>query len=72
LPIVDYALQETNPNFSFSFKTILSPSYDDYVPEFVPLPLAQANQYGIKKQGGIGGVLGNTFFGGWGRVQREA
>jgi hypothetical protein len=35
----------------------------------VPLALAQANQYAIKKQGGIGGVLGNTFWGGGGSAK---
>jgi len=30
------------------------------------MPFAQAKEYGIKKQGGIGNVLGNSFGGGWG------
>ncbi len=33
------------------------------------LPLAQAKQYGIKKQGGIGNVLGNSFGGGGGECK---
>jgi hypothetical protein len=28
------------------------------------MPLAQAKEYGIKKQGGFGNVLGNSFGGG--------